>query len=330
MDSMRPWHPVIVLTIVLLCGVVFLGGFAVGSHVTRPPSHRFTVFAGGDPDNAFAQAIANGARTAAADLGVQVELVWSGFDSERMARQFAEVVARKPDGIALMGHPGESILAPLIEDADRAGIRQTVINVDLPNIEARLSARGFGYAGQDIRRSGGRRSQAAIRAYDLKPGQRALVIAMESIPIRGERGVAAREALRAAGLVVDTIQGGYDRAARTTEILAYIREHPDVRLILDDAEVVETASHLQAAGIGPDAYRIVGFDLMDGTVPLLQSGMIDFVAVQQPFLQGYLAVHQLAMTCRYGFAGQRTDTGTAFFHAGNLDTVAARVELGRY
>ena len=40
------------------------------------------------------------------DTGAQVDYVFSGWDAEKMVQQLREAVAAKPDGIAMMGHPG--------------------------------------------------------------------------------------------------------------------------------------------------------------------------------------------------------------------------------
>jgi hypothetical protein len=49
-----------------------------------------------------------------------------------------------------MGHPGEDAMAPLVDQAEAAGIIVTSGNNPLPNIEAKYKAKGFGYAGADL------------------------------------------------------------------------------------------------------------------------------------------------------------------------------------
>ncbi|RME81109.1 MAG: hypothetical protein D6775_14450, partial [Caldilineae bacterium] len=64
-------------------------------------------FPGGSPGGPFATVVYNGAVAAQKDLGPNVEYVWSDWNPEKMVKQFAEAVATKPDGIAIMGHPGD-------------------------------------------------------------------------------------------------------------------------------------------------------------------------------------------------------------------------------
>ena len=56
-----------------------------------------------------------------------------------MVRQFKEAIARRPDGISLMGHPGEPALGRLIEEARAKGIIVTTANAFEPLIIARTA-----------------------------------------------------------------------------------------------------------------------------------------------------------------------------------------------
>ena len=70
-------------------------------------------FVGGAEGDAFGTIVYNGARQAAADTGAQVDYVFSGWANEKMTQQLREAVAAHPDGIAMMGHPGEAAILPL-------------------------------------------------------------------------------------------------------------------------------------------------------------------------------------------------------------------------
>jgi simple sugar transport system substrate-binding protein len=81
----------------------------------------------------------NGAVAAAADLGPNVEYVWSDWNPEKMITQFSEAVATNPDGIAVMGHPGDDAFTPLVDDAESKGIIVTSMNTQLPNNQAKYA-----------------------------------------------------------------------------------------------------------------------------------------------------------------------------------------------
>jgi simple sugar transport system substrate-binding protein len=80
-------------------------------------------FVGGAEGDAFGTIVYNGARQAAADTGAQVDYVFSGWQNEKMTQQLREAVAAHPDGIAMMGHPGEAAILPLAQHAAKAGIK---------------------------------------------------------------------------------------------------------------------------------------------------------------------------------------------------------------
>jgi ABC-type sugar transport system substrate-binding protein len=79
---------------------------------------KIVFFPGGPPGGPFATVVYNGALAAAADLGPDVEYVWSDWNPERMVTQFAEAAATQPDGIAIMGHPGDDAFSAVVADAE--------------------------------------------------------------------------------------------------------------------------------------------------------------------------------------------------------------------
>src|SRR5271170_7113732 len=97
-------------------------------------------FVGGAEGDAFGTIVYNGARQAAADTGAQVDYVFSGWQNELMAQQLREAVAARPDGIAMMGHPGEAAILPLAEEADAAGIKMVYQNVPVPAAQAKFGS----------------------------------------------------------------------------------------------------------------------------------------------------------------------------------------------
>ena len=108
---------------------------------------RIVFFPGGPQGGVFANNVYNGAKQAQADLGPKVDYVFSDWDPQKMIQQFREAAATKPDGIAVMGHPGDESFDPLIEDAVKNGILVTSQNTTLPNMETKYAGQGFGYPG---------------------------------------------------------------------------------------------------------------------------------------------------------------------------------------
>ena len=129
-------------------------------------------FAGGAEGDAFASIVYNGAMQAAQDTGAQVDYVFSGWKAETMVQQLREAIAAKPDGIAMMGHPGEAAIMPLAEQASKAGIKMMYQNVPLPasspSSAAAMSARSRRPQGKAL-------GEEAVRRFGLKSGDSAIV-----------------------------------------------------------------------------------------------------------------------------------------------------------
>lgn len=293
---------------------------------------RIVFFPGGPAGGVFANNVYNGAKQAQLDLGPTVDYVFSDWDPQKMIQQFREVAATKPDGICVMGHPGDEAFDPLIEDAIAQGIIVTSQNTTLPKMEEKYASQGFGYVGQDLYGSGFALGSEAVKRFGLKEGDRAMVWGLLSQPTRGLRTKGVIDALEKAGLVVDYIEidaaTNKDPAAGTPTFAGYVSAHPDVKLVVTDhgglTATLET--YLKAAGKGPDDIYGAGFDLSPATTAAIKGGWTDLVIDQQPWLQGYLPILQVCLTKVYGFSGLHIDTGGGFADKSNIDFLAPLAE----
>ena len=98
------------------------------------------VFSGGPAGGAFNSIIDRGAMQAAEDTGANVQIVYSEWDFDKMVQQLREAISQAPDGIAMMGHPGDDAIMPLAEQAAEAGIPIMYMNVDVPEVRARFGS----------------------------------------------------------------------------------------------------------------------------------------------------------------------------------------------
>lgn len=289
-------------------------------------------FPGGPPGGPFATVVYNGAVQAAEDLGANVEYVWSDWDPEQMVRQFVEAVATHPDGIAVMGHPGEEAFAPVIDEAREAGIIVTSQNTTLDSIEARYKGEGFGYVGQELYASGYALGQEALNRSGLGDGDLAMVWGLLSQPTRGLRTQGVIDALEEGGMTVEYLEidsnTNADASAGTPTFTAFVSANPDVKLVVTDHGALTAAlqTYLEAAGKGPDDIFAAGFDLSAATVEAIRGGWTDLVIDQQQWLQGYLPILQICLTKQFAFSGLHIDTGSGFAHADNVELLAELVE----
>ncbi len=285
-------------------------------------------FPGGPQGGVFAVNVYNGAVQAAADLGAKVNYVWSNWDTQKMIQQFQESAATKPDGIAIMGHPGDESFDSLIDSAEKNGIIVTSQNTNLPLAEAKYSANGFGYVGAENYSAGAALAAEAIKRFGLKSGDRVMVWGLLSQPGRGERTKGVKETFEKAGLTVDYLEidsaTNADPTAGTATFAGYVSSHPDVKaIVLDHGGLTATAeTYMKAANKNAGDIKIAGFDLSPATVTAIQGGWTNLVIDQQEWLQGYLPILQICLTKVYGFSGLHINTGAGFVDKSNVDFIA--------
>jgi simple sugar transport system substrate-binding protein len=285
-------------------------------------------FPGGSPGGPFATVVYNGAVAAAQDLGANVDYVWSDWNPEKMVTQFSQAVATHPDGIAIMGHPGDDAFGPVVAEAEKAGIIVTSQNTTLPTLEAQYSSNGFGYVGAELYSAGHSLGAEAVRRFGLKEGDKAMVWGLLAQAGRGQRTQGVIDALEEAGLKVDYLEiddaANADATAGTPTFVGYVSANPDVKLVVTDhgALTATLETYLTAAGLGPDDIYAAGFDLSAATVEAIRGGWTDLVIDQQQWLQGYLPILQICLTHNYAFTGLHIDTGAGFASKDNIDLLA--------
>ena len=289
-------------------------------------------FPGGPEGGGFATVVYNGAKAAEALFGPNVDYQWSDWDPGKMISQFTEAVATGPDGIAVMGHPGDDAFKPLIDDAIDQGIIVTVMNTELPATQEEHASQGTGYVGAVLYKAGWDLAKEAIRRGGLAEGDQAFVWGLLSQAGRGERTAGVKEGLEDAGIEVVYLEiddaTNADPAQGIPTFTGMASANPDLKAaFFDHGNLTSTAqSYLEAAGLGPDDLYVAGFDLSPATVAAVQNGYTDLVIDQQQWLQGFEAVAQICLTENYGFSGLNINTGGGFLDASNVDLIAPLVE----
>ncbi len=293
-------------------------------------------FPGGSPGCSFATVVYRGAIHAADILGDRVEMhyLWSDWSPQTMVTQLEQAIAASPDGIAIMGHPGDDAYRPLVEEARAKGIIITSMNTTLPELQAQFAGEGFGYVGQGLYESGWTLGQGILHRADLQAGDKALVWGLKSQPTRGLRTIGVIDALEDGGLIVDYIEISpeVDRDAATgiPVIVGYMMANPDTKVVVTDHGNLTSAqmTYFEAAGYAPGEIFGAGFDLSPATVDSIEAGYTHLVLDQQPFLQGFLPIMQIYLTKSFGFAGLHIDTGGGLITPENIGFVAPLAEQG--
>lgn len=293
---------------------------------------KIVFFPGGTAGGGFETVVYNGAKAAAAALGPSVTYQWSDWDPNKMISQFQQAMATRPDGIAIMGHPGDSAFDPLIDQARSQGILVTVMNTELPKAEEKYATQGTGYVGATLYDAGAALAKEAMTRGSLKSGSRVFVWGLASQPGRGERTKGIVDTLKKAGMKVDYLEindaTNADPSAGVPIFTGYVSKHSDVKaMFIDHGNLTSTIpTYMKAANLDPGSVFMAGFDMSPATVQGIQKGYISLVIDQQEWLQGYEAIQQLCLTHAYGFSGLRIDTGGGFVDKSNIDKIAPLVK----
>ncbi|MBI5930801.1 MAG: substrate-binding domain-containing protein [Chloroflexi bacterium] len=284
----------------------------------------------GDPSTL---ARTNGARAAAEAYGIELVEQYSGWDPQAMIDQFNQAMAAEPDGIVIMGHPGEDAFAPLVDEAESLGIIVTSGNNPLPNIEAKYQGNGFGYAGADLYEGGYLTGQAMLAA-GLESGDEALIYDIWHQEGRSVSSQGMYDALTEAGVNVEkldvTDEVDKDVSLAVPILTAYIEAHPNLRAIgTQHGNITANLMNvLQSEGLAPGDIIVGGIDLSPATIEGVQAGYINASFDQVLFLQGYYPIQQIWLTKNYKIPGLHINTGVGIVTPENIGEIIPLIEEG--
>ena len=288
---------------------------------------------GGQQGDPSTLARTNGAKAAAEALGIELIEQYSGWDSQKMIDQFKQAIAAKPDGIVIMGHPGEDAMGALVDEAEKLGIVVTSGNNPLPNIEQKYQTAGFGYAGADLYAGGFLTGQSMVAA-GLKAGDEALVYDIWHQEGRSKSSQGVFDALEAAGLKVEKLDVtdymDKDASLAIPILTAYLEAHPNLKAIgTQHGNITSTLPKvLEAAGKKPGDVILGGIDLSPATIDGITKGYISVSFDQVLYLQGYFPIQQVWLTKTYLIPGLHINTGVGTVTPQNIAKITPLIEQG--
>jgi simple sugar transport system substrate-binding protein len=288
-------------------------------------------FAGGVEGDGFAAIVHRGALAAARDLGANVNYIFSGWDSEIMTQQLREAVAQEPDGIAMMGHPGNDAIMPLAAEAAEKGIVMMYQNVDVPEVRARY---GGGYIGAQLSEQGRALGEEAIRQFGLQAGDKVIVQVNLAQRERALRELGVWERLEEDGIEVIHMEGNPAWAADPNlaipTVVAALASNPETRMVVfpGGQALGNTQTYFEAAGLTAGEVKAIGFDTNEFIMNGFEDGWIHLTSDQQPFLQGYLPILSICQTVKFGLAPLNVDTGAGFIDVNNFEQVRELANAG--
>jgi simple sugar transport system substrate-binding protein len=275
-------------------------------------------------DARFFGPVKKGMRDAARMMDVQADFLGTeGVDLSAQAAMVRKAVEDGYDGIALNLIDPEAFDEVVQEAIDR-GIPVVGFNVDdnaSPN--ARLSS-----VNQRLYEAG--RTLASALLPQIAQGSHILMtLHDEGVSALEDRLRGLQDVLKKKDVTWTVIVTGNDSTQGAERIAEALRQHRDIRIVLGTGQ-----SDTEAAGLALEKYFAdqdywsAGFDLSETTLRLIQAGVIRCTVDQQPYIQGFYPVVQLALYCRYQIQPSDIDAGAAIIDRRNVDAVIRLTQEG--
>lgn len=268
-------------------------------------------------DARFFAPVKQGMQDAARMLGVECDFKGTpGVDLAAQVAMVRQAVRDGYQGIAV------NLIDPVafdtvVQETMDAGVPVVAFNVDdhaTPN--ARLAA-----VNQRLLEAG--RKLGGHVASHVPTGSHVLLTMHDAgVSALEDRARGLREALEGRQVKWTQLITGNSATNGAVVIARCLKEHPEIRVILDtgqaDTEAAGLAIERDFAGQG---FWSAGFDLSETTLRLVQAGHIRCTVDQQPYLQGFYPVVQLTHYLRYGLRPSSLDAGAAIIDRSNAGQV---------
>jgi len=272
------------------------------------------------PSDTFWPPVFNGAEAAAKIFNVKLDNI--RLTSAQCGNIPAEVSNLQT---AIQNHPN-GIITTIPSDTAFSQALQTAASDNIPVIAMNTappeSAQNpyLAYIGQPNYQAGQGSAEEAITLFHLRAGDTVVVVDHEPTNISltaREQGIA--NVLNAKHINVVYINTSDNPSTGASTVQSYLMVHPNVSALLSLGTVGTTqiVTALQALGKA-GKIPVGGFDFGSATLHDIQQGVVSYTVDQQPFLQGFDAVEELALLARYGSAPVSINTGPSFLTHENV------------
>ena len=266
-------------------------------------------------ESKFFEPVKKGMNDAAAMLDVDCSFIGThGVDIGAQVKMVQQAVQSGYDGIAL------NIIDPIafdgvVQEAMDHHIPVIAFNVDdhaTPN--ARLSA-----VCQQLYPAGRTLGKRAL-AYIPQTSHVLITMNDKGVSALEDRVRGIQNILQTKNITWTVMITGTTAAWSAQAITRKLKKNPDIRHILCTGQADTEGAGLAIENAFP-GYTVAGFDLSPETLRLIRAGIIRFTIDQQPYVQGFFPVVQLAQYCRYGILPSSMDAGAGIIDKHNVEQV---------
>ena len=273
----------------------------------------------------------NGANQAAKDFGVDVVFQAPAQDTgdAGMVPLLQAAIAAKPVGIAV-DYTSKTMEAVTSAALD-AGVNVVLYNnnrFEGENAPADARIKGLAFVGQNEAMSGEVLTKAWLPMLPKEPCKILIVNPFPTAFVLTLRGDGVKRALDEAKYPYSDLAATGDQGQNLGLIGAALQADP---AICGVAALGGPAANPAGQYIadGKLNVSVATFDVGPETAKRIKDGSIAIAINQQPFLQSYYAVANLAQQSLYTLSPVNVDTGTSLVTKDNIDAVQACIDAGR-
>jgi simple sugar transport system substrate-binding protein len=273
----------------------------------------------------------NGAKQAGQDFGVDVVFQAPAQDTgdAGMVPLVQAAIAAKPGGIAI-DYTSKTMEAVTVAALD-AGIPVVLYNnnrFEGANAPSDKRILDLAFVGQDESVSGEILAKAWMSSLPTTPCKVLIVNPFPTAFVLTLRGDGVKRALDAAKYPHDDLAATGDQGQNLSLIGAALQADPKVCGIVG---LGNPAANPAAKYVGDNNLKVpvATFDVGAEAAKRIKDGTLTMAINQQPFLQSYFAVANLANQAKYSLSPVKVNTGTSIVTKDNIDTIQACINAGR-
>ena len=273
------------------------------------------------PSTPFFVPVVNGAQAAAKMFGLSLNVEYSNSDVPTQNDQIESAIASGTNGLAV-SIPDNNAFTKSVCDAHAHHIPVVAFNVDAtsgPVLNCTMS-----FVGQQFVSAGYAIAQQLISQGKLHHGAQVFCPVEQQTAVYAiQRAEGADKALASIGAKCNVVATGFDLGQAQTTMQQYLIGHHSTSAILALGQVPLQVAPAAVKAAGLSNIPIAGFDLSSQIAKDIKSGTTVATIEQQPYLQGFYSVEQLALNMEYGLQPSDINTGDAIVNTSNIAQVAA-------
>ena len=256
--------------------------------------------------NPFFEPVINGARDAAEDQGVKIDVQFGEEDPVVESNILETAIANGVEGIAI-NIADDNAYDDLMCKAMEMGIPVVTFNID--DSEGAKGTCRMAFMGQNFVETGYLIGRRMIEEHGLKAGDHVFT------PVEAPEGTYAvlrhegvKKAMDEIGATTEILGTGNDHGNALNLMTQYLLGHPDTDAVigLGQTPTSQAVQAIKDAGLSIPAG---GFDVSKSILQDIADGALTATVDQQPYSQGYYAVTQVALAVKYGLFPSEMDTG---------------------